>query len=187
MTTLRALECLVAVLDFGSVTEAVLHRSPCPVLCVGPGMPLAEGRPFRRILCAVDLEHPLRATLRSALWLASESEAELTLQYVCAPHADLAEVVARVGLRAEMRSCLGPLEPSWLHVEEEISHGEPAAEIARVAAARGVDLVVVGAHARTLLAPTSNTVVRRHPCPVLVVPEGAVALGDSVLQELETW
>ena len=65
-------------------------------------------------------------------------------------------------------------ECEGLDVEELIVHGEPAAEIVRVARERGADLIVISSHGRTglgriLFGSTAESVVRYAPCPVLVV------------------
>ena len=61
-----------------------------------------------------------------------------------------------------------------LEVEDLIAHGEAASEIVRVAAERGVDLIVISSHGRTglgriLFGSTAESVVRHATCPVLVV------------------
>jgi len=61
-----------------------------------------------------------------------------------------------------------------LEVEDEIVHGDPAAEIVRVADEREVDLIVVSTHGRTglgriIFGSTAEAVVRHAICPVLVV------------------
>jgi nucleotide-binding universal stress UspA family protein len=61
-----------------------------------------------------------------------------------------------------------------LKVEEVIVHGDPAAEIVRVAAEREADLIVVSSHGRTglgriIFGSTAEAVVRHASCPVLVV------------------
>ena len=65
-------------------------------------------------------------------------------------------------------------ELSGLEVEEVIVHGDPAAEIVRVASEREVDLIVVSSHGRTglgriIFGSTAEAVVRHAICPVLVV------------------
>lgn len=69
---------------------------------------------------------------------------------------------------AECEECAG------LTVEEMIVHGDPAAEIVRVAAEREVDVIVISSHGRTglgriLFGSTAEAVVRHAGCPVLVV------------------
>jgi universal stress protein A len=61
-----------------------------------------------------------------------------------------------------------------LDVQDVITRGEAASEIVRVAAERGVDLIVLSSHGRTglgriLFGSTAESVVRHAACPVLVV------------------
>ena len=65
-------------------------------------------------------------------------------------------------------------ECASLEVEEMIAHGDPAAEIVRVAEEREVDLIVISSHGRTglgriIFGSTAEAVVRHARCPVLVV------------------
>ncbi len=65
-------------------------------------------------------------------------------------------------------------EFAGLEVEDLLAHGEPAAEIVRVAEERGAGLIVVSSHGRTglgriLFGSTAESVVRHARCPVLVV------------------
>jgi len=60
-------------------------------------------------------------------------------------------------------------------VDREVSLGVPHAEIVRFAAEREVDLIVMATHGRGLIShammgSTTERVLRRAPCPVLVVP-----------------
>jgi len=69
---------------------------------------------------------------------------------------------------AECEECVG------LNVEEVIVHGDPAAEIVRVAAEKEVNLIVISSHGRTglgrmIFGSTAEAVVRHATCPVLVV------------------
>ena len=69
---------------------------------------------------------------------------------------------------AECEECVG------LNVEEVIVHGDPAAEIVRVAAEKEVNLIVISSHGRTglgrmIFGSTAEAVVRHASCPVLVV------------------
>ena len=65
-------------------------------------------------------------------------------------------------------------EFAGLAVEDLMAHGEPAAEIVRVAEERGAGLIVISSHGRTglgriLFGSTAEVVVRHARCPVLVV------------------
>ena len=69
---------------------------------------------------------------------------------------------------AECEECAG------LNLEEIIVHGDPAAEIVRVAQEQKVDLIVISSHGRTglgriIFGSTAEAVVRHANCPVLVV------------------
>jgi universal stress protein A len=68
-------------------------------------------------------------------------------------------------------------EFTGLEVEDLMAHGEPAAEIVRVAEERGAGLIVISSHGRTglgriLFGSTAESVVRHARCPVLVVKPG---------------
>jgi universal stress protein A len=74
----------------------------------------------------------------------------------------------------ELPAFSGGEEFAGLDVEELVAHGEPAAEIVRVARERGVGLIVISSHGRTglgriLFGSTAEAVVRHAHCPVLVV------------------
>jgi nucleotide-binding universal stress UspA family protein len=60
-------------------------------------------------------------------------------------------------------------------VDMEVSLGVPHAEIVRLASERDVDLIVMATHGRgfishAMMGSTTERVLRRAPCPVLVVP-----------------
>ena len=74
----------------------------------------------------------------------------------------------------ELPAFSGGEEFEGLDVEESVAHGEPAAEIVRVARERGAGLIVISSHGRTglgriLFGSTAEAVVRHAHCPVLVV------------------
>jgi nucleotide-binding universal stress UspA family protein len=60
-------------------------------------------------------------------------------------------------------------------VDLEVSLGVPHAEIVRLATERNVDMIVMATHGRgfishAMMGSTTERVLRRAPCPVLVVP-----------------
>ena len=89
------------------------------------------------------------------------------------PVADFGGQLDEAAVR-ELPAFTGGEELAGLEVEEVIAHGEPAAEIVRVAEERGVGLIVISSHGRTglgriLFGSTAESVVRHARCPVLVV------------------
>jgi nucleotide-binding universal stress UspA family protein len=76
-------------------------------------------------------------------------------------------------------------------VEYRLECGLPSEEILRVAAENGADLIALGAYGRgglhgLLMGSTAEKVLRRAPCPVLLLrlPDGGDLLGD--LEQIET-
>lgn len=89
------------------------------------------------------------------------------------PMADFADEMQDSATR-ELPKIAAAREFDGLNVEEVITHGEPSTEIVRLAHERCVDLIVISTHGRTglprmLFGSTAESVVRRAPCPVLVV------------------
>ena len=65
-----------------------------------------------------------------------------------------------------------------LPVARRLAMGAPAAEICRIAAEEGADMIVMGTHGRTgvmrlLMGSIAESVLRHAPCPVLVYRETA--------------
>ena len=63
-------------------------------------------------------------------------------------------------------------------------HGNPYLEIVRLAEEESVDLIVLGTHGRTglkhfLIGSVAEKVLRKAPCPVLVVREKGPVPHDS--------
>jgi nucleotide-binding universal stress UspA family protein len=175
----------------GSVTEKVLRRATCPVLTVGHARVAPTGGPlFRRILCALDLTDSSSRTLDMALSLAEENMAQVALLHVLEGvpgssgpprYRALPEVVRiRRELFKEAEDRLRRIVPDvareFCTVSERVEEGVAWRELLKVAEAREVDLIVMGAHSRGALAhlffgSTVSQVVRQAHCPVLVVRE----------------
>jgi nucleotide-binding universal stress UspA family protein len=172
----------------GSVTEKVLRLAHCPVLTVGRPRPAGAGPLFQRIVCALDLTSASTRTLETALSLAGENLARLTLLHVVDglekpragdpppawAEADLAEIQRRLHERVPSEA------PLVCAVDERIEEGVPWRRILEVAEETEADLLVMGAHVgheldRALFGSTVGRVVRRAECPVLVVREARPA------------
>lgn len=172
-----------------SVTEAVLRAAPCAVLVVPSHAlrPLPPGDvAFDRLLCAIDFSGPSIDGLSTALALAEDADARLTLlNVVDAPRRlDQASSISRaesLALDAEdraarlrrLRELVPPSARTYCHVETDVAEGEASAEILLAARERASDLIVMGAGGRGALASmvlgsTTHDVLRQAPCPVLV-------------------
>lgn len=137
-----------------------------------------------RILCPVDFSEFSRRALDRAIAMATWYESELTVLRVfgSVPASDLPAValkeVNRERLMTEMRRFVGQTPPDLsinLLVREapDVRH-----EILAQADALGADLLVIGSHGRSgferlLLGSVTEKVMRKAPCPVMVVPRGA--------------
>lgn len=180
-------------LVLGSVTEKVLRKATCPVLTVPPRTEQSAAVPFKHIVCAVDFSEASLKALTTALALAQEADAALTLVHVlewpapqtsgtvpAAPELGTGGVFDleryRTQLEAEAADRLKTLIPAgakeWCTPETRILHGKPWAEILAAATARQADLIVIGVRGRNpvdvmLFGSTANQLVRRATCPVL--------------------
>jgi nucleotide-binding universal stress UspA family protein len=88
------------------------------------------------------------------------------------PSAYLQQIESEIS--QSMEKYLQRLTAAGLAGEVVIVHGVPFEEIARLATARQVELIVMGTHGRTglghlFLGSVAEKVVRLAPCPVLVV------------------
>lgn len=159
----------------GSVTEAVLHATPCPLLTIPPRAASAEGS-FRRVLCAVDLSPSSPATLSHALDMVQPVYGELTVLNVIDPaffsgpaeaaRARAEDALASLHVRVPAHRCV---------VRDAVRLGETAAEVLKLAAEDDADLIVVGAHSRrpavaAMVGSCADRIVRASPCAVLAVP-----------------
>jgi nucleotide-binding universal stress UspA family protein len=172
---------------YGSVTEQVLHRAPCPVLTVPPHARAAPGDvTFKRILCAMDFSPAALQALGFALDLGRQANGKVTVLHAIEwladeeprvhTHFNVAEY--RTYLMDDARKRLDELvageERTWCEIENVVTTGRAYREILRVAADRKADLVVMGAQGRggiglTLAGSATHQVVRTAECPVLTV------------------
>jgi len=171
-------------LAFGSVAEEVARESKIPVLVVRE---TAEGAPrTQRVLAAIDVDDADDATLEAASTLAARLGAQLVAVHVVSapirlpayhgggPVAEAAaDIEGRIRHEAPRAVASFVTEKLGKKAKVHVAFGAPAAEIVR--AARASDVIVCGTHGRGLigrlvLGSVSQKVLRRAPCPVLVVP-----------------
>jgi nucleotide-binding universal stress UspA family protein len=175
----------------GSVAEKVLRRATCPVLTVGTSSVPSPGGPlFRRILCALDLTEASGKTLETALSLAEENMARVTVLHVLEglpgqsgparyrARPEVARLRKEIFSEAEdrLRRAVPEVARVFCTVNERVEEGAAWRELLRVAEETGAELIVMGAHSRgavdrAFFGSTVNHVVRQAHCPVLVVRE----------------
>ncbi len=176
----------------GSVTEAVLHHAPCPVLTVPPHVKAATSADvtFERILCPMDFSPAALQAFGFALDLARQSNGKVTLLHAiewlaeeeprALAHFNVPEY--RRYLHAEAIERLRALvadEPNAGDIEHVVVIGRAYREILKTAESTSADLIVMGAQGRggiglALFGSTTQQVVRAAACPVLTVSGAGV-------------
>ncbi len=108
---------------------------------------------FKHILVPIDLSDRQGRVLRTARDLASQNHAQVTLLHVIhhvpdIPLGELRGFYRRLVKTSQRRLALAAKQfaAKGLPVHAEVSIGEPAREIVRVAAAQKVDLLVMASH-----------------------------------------
>ena len=144
--------------------------------------------PFRikNILVPIDFSECSKKALRYAIALAKEHEADITLLNVVFTNFAIGEVssVEYAEFAREMQAKahreLQALAAAEVHgdviAKSLVRAGAPTTEILGIAAGMPADIIVISTHGRTglkhaFLGSVTEQVVRRAPCPVLVVRE----------------
>jgi universal stress protein A len=148
------------------------------------------GMDVQKILVPIDFSEHSRQALHWGGSLAERYGAHLLVLHVipqaveeAATHGSTAEqliIDLTAKVEAQLYDITGKELQKRLPVRMKVAVGKPADEILRVAREEGVDLIVMGTHARTglghlLLGSTAETVVRTAPCPVFTVRAGIQA------------
>jgi nucleotide-binding universal stress UspA family protein len=173
----------------GSTGERLLNGSPCPV-AVAPNGFASQAGALRVIGVPVDGSHEAETALHEGAALAAELSGALRLVTVVPPlevltddaryhphHSDAEiEHYRREEFRRMLDGAAAPL-PDELRAATVLTEGQPAAEIVDQAG-KGIDLLVMGSRnygpiRRVMVGSTAIAVMRRSPCPVIVIPRGA--------------
>ncbi len=165
----------------GSVAEAAVRRSACPVLVVPNEATARLPGPGRPVLVPVDFSPQSGRAVAAGAALAALTGAEVETLFVMDAVSESALAVA--GSLAVAPPPEPPAEADLQafaadagagDVGASVAHGDPAAGIAERAEAIGAGAVVMGTHGRTGLAhavfgSVTESALRRLHCPVLTV------------------
>ena len=169
----------------GEVTQAVLCGAPCPVVLVDPTR-AAGGWALRRVLALHDGSPAVSDALRPATAHTREAGAGLiVLQVACDECAEETGSIAPPVYVDQVQHTWPAWSEEVLHrlgsvcpltdvpVRLLVAHGEPAAEMVRVAGEESADLIVLAWKGRWDDASTLQAVLRDGPRPIMVVRVGA--------------
>ena len=140
--------------------------------------------PIRTILVPTDFSECSEAAFRLASSLARDYSAHLIVLHVYPPPLDHSEEIARRPPDSYEDSLWKSLkairaEDLKYDIDYQLVEGDAATEIARVAAEKSCDLIVMGTHGRTgiervLLGSVAEKVIRHAACPVLTTKPPAM-------------
>ena len=164
-------------LFFGSTTERVLRETVVPVLVTpgtdpGPETPEDVPRLVRRVLVPMDLTATDLPQQRMARGIAEALSVPLVLVHVVEPIRAAPAAQARVSrvdaerrhrADAHLETVINELAPG-VRAEGLVAYGEPAEEIAKVAADRDVGMIVMGLHSSPVLGARMGSVTYRVLC-----------------------
>jgi len=168
----------------GSTATNVLRNAPCPVVLVPPGRDSIAWH-LQHVLVPHDGTPTTSAALRPAAELAERASAELLVAHVTGIRAAPAEPGSLTTPRyvdqpqhewpawtrefVKRLECICPL--GHLHVRMVLAHGNPAAEIVRLAKKQAADLMVLAWRGKWEVprAMTLKDILREAQCPIMVV------------------
>ena len=164
-----------------------INRGDESLLGAAGSKPAASLFRLKRILVPIDFSDCAKKALQYAIPLARQHQAALTLLYVVPrPNyvggeytgLDYARLEADQSAAADKQLCALVVDEvrALVPAKTLVRTGLPVVEILDVARTLPADLIVISTHGRTglkhvLLGSVAEDVVRRAPCPVLVVRE----------------
>ncbi len=150
---------------------------------------------MKKILVPTDFTFNAINALEYAIRLARVMDAEVTILHVVEPEMAVMDVpvpsgvgtlqrmeAAETAIRAQLdyeKNLVLDRDTERVPIDSKIKIGNPTQQIARLAAAKDIDLIVMGARGKhrsgfEKIVGTRSTYVAKHvPCPVLIVPRDA--------------
>ncbi len=139
---------------------------------------------LKKILCPIDHSDCSKEALKYAVSFAMKDEAKLYLLHIIdirsfsegldAMSKQIPDEETLEQLRTKLLDCIPEEIRDEMDVEAIVIQGIPFAEIISTAREKEIDMIVIGSHGRTgiahmMLGSVSEKVVRKAPCPVLIV------------------
>jgi nucleotide-binding universal stress UspA family protein len=162
----------------GSTAEVIFRTATCPVLTVGPHVPLRprDEAQIDKILFATDLTRESESAISYALSLAHDRGAHVTLLHVMPNSARHQAEWAKLfeSSKQELKRLVPSDAELWCEPEFVVDEGDPAEQILSYAEQEKPDVIVLGlpknktfnSHFRS---GVTYKVVSSAPCPVLTV------------------
>jgi nucleotide-binding universal stress UspA family protein len=170
----------------GSVTERVVLHAPCPVLVIRkPAHHDIASLALKTILVPTDFSESSARAMRHAITAARMFGADITVMHIVeirfhpAYYAGGAESIFDLDpeikgrIEARLESYLKGFDLDGINVHTIVKDGSAHAEIVKTAAEKSFDLIVMSTRghdeiADYLIGSTTDRVIKRTPCPVLV-------------------
>jgi nucleotide-binding universal stress UspA family protein len=187
-------------LILGSVTERLMRTLTCPLLVVRSPEHEAVKTPdkeirLKKILVGCDFSPDSQHAFQYGVSLAQEFEAELHITHVIEPPAQPNLIREESPVSEEIREDyhnlltqrlkeMIPEEAAvWCIPQTSILEGQAYEEIVEYAAAKDIDMIVIGVRGHGLvktlfLGSTTDRVIRNSPCPVLSVSSKVHSAAD---------
>ena len=143
---------------------------------------------INKILCPVDFTDCSRRAFYIGLEMAAKFGSKITMLHVLEPitaldfspkkfrqaYQDMTRIEEGVKKRVQEFIDEGKYDVDIESIDVEIVVGKPFQEVLKKARELGVDLVIMGSHGKqagdeVIMGSTAERVVRRAPCPVLVI------------------
>ena len=139
---------------------------------------------LKNVLCPIDHSDCSKEALKYAVTLAMRDKAKLLLLHIIdirsfsegleAMSKPLPDEETLEQLRAKLLDCIPEEMRDDMDVEAIVIQGIPFVEIISTSREKEIDMIVMGSHGRTgishmMLGSVSEKVVRKAPCPVLIV------------------
>jgi nucleotide-binding universal stress UspA family protein len=165
-------------LVLGSQAETIFRQASCPVLTVGPHVPVSDAKRWnpKTVLFTTDFSDTSVSALPLALSIAEESESNLVMLHITTLIPIDDKEKTEIAVTGRLKALLPPDAELWCKPEFTLKCDFPAEGILQTAEEHNADLIVMGVRSRTLPSAashlpwaTASEVVSRASCPVLTV------------------